>query len=88
MPPFSGHATAVWHTPKHDPEAQRSVEVAIHVRKLQLQPAFSQTPQYLAALHALRSSMMQFYKVQGLLPMSECSTACWCTATAQQAKAA
>jgi hypothetical protein len=63
MRPFDGSATVGWHTPKHDPEARRSVEASIYIRKVQLQPAFSQTPQYLAAMHALSSSMMQFYKV-------------------------
>ena len=63
MRPFDGSATVGWHTPKHNPEARRSVDASIYIRKVQLQPAFSQTPQYLAAMHALSSSMMQFYKV-------------------------
>lgn len=74
MRPFSGDATVAWHTPKHDPEAQRSVDVSIHVRKVQLQPAFSQTPQYLAAMHALRSSMMQYYQVHFLILLSSSVT--------------
>jgi hypothetical protein len=64
MRPFDGNATVGWHTPKHDPEAKRTVDVSIHVRKVQLQPAFSQTLQYLAAMHALTSSTSQYYRVR------------------------
>lgn len=73
MRPFSGDATVAWHTPKHDPEARTSVEVTTHIRKVQLQPAFSQTPQYLAAVHALHTSLLQYYKVWQCSGIGACS---------------
>ncbi len=66
MLPFTADSAVAWHMPKHDPDARSSVDVRTNVRHIQLQPAFSQTPQYLAAAALLEASLAQHYRVRAL----------------------
>ena len=86
MLPFTADSSVAWQQPKADPEAVSSVDVDIHVRHVQLQPAFSQTPQYLAAAAQLRSSLLQYYQVCHCHPHGHscCHTAKICPVYALQ----